>query len=185
MVSAGLAGVGLLALTQVWVLSVFTQTGLPRVQEPLTGSSLAPIASAALLAVLAGALALLALRGRAIYLISVIWLVAAITTGVSAISALVDPETAAMATSKTPISVELGAVSTSVAYFWPVTLVICCSLLVACGVALAVKTRSAKTTASEPTKYERGSHRIGANDPAAIWDAQDEGLDLTEKKNQP
>lgn len=182
--SAGLAGVGLLALTQVWVLSVFTQTGLPRVQEPLTGSSLSPIASAALLVVLAAALALLALRGRTIYLISALWVLAAMATGFSAIRVLIDPKAVALATAKTPISVESGAASVNVAHFWPVTLIICCLLIITCGVALATKTRSAKSTAAKPTKYERDSHRSGATDPAAIWDAQDEGLDLTEKKNR-
>jgi uncharacterized membrane protein (TIGR02234 family) len=179
------AGIALLCLPQVWVRLELVEPGLPVVEEPLTGSAIAQIGSPALLVVLAAALALLAVRGVFVYLIALLWLTAGGASAYAGLTFLLDPNQSALVVSDSKSSSGAELVVATVSYLPAVTYTVACVVVMVIGAWLALVARRPVNEGRKSSKYERDSYQAGDTDHAAIWDAQDAGLDLTDGKSKP
>lgn len=176
--AAPLAAVALLALSQGWATLQISAPGLPAVTELVEGQKLAPLAGAAMLAVLAAALALLALRRWAVYVIAGVMLAAALASTYGAASYLADPLTRALAVAGLRVAPDVSIELTNSGVVWAILLMGAGVGLAGVALSMVLRVRTG-VTADLPTKYERTKPTSGEVGDTAIWDAQDGGMDLT------
>ena len=181
--SALMAAIALLAISQDWATLEIRAPGLPIVVEPLRGQQLAPLAAAAMLAVLAASLALLALRRWAVYVVAVVFISSGLASVYGAARFLANPQDLAVATADLAVAADVLIEVAATGWVWPIFLTVAGLALI--GIALSlVRLMRRRIRTDEPTKYERTQTAGEAPGEAAIWDAQDGGLDLTSDRPQ-
>lgn len=177
-VAALIGAVALLAISQDWASLRIFAPGLPNVVELVSGQELAPLAAAALLAVLAASLALLALRRWAVYLVAGVMALAGLACMYGAVSYLVDPLARAVEVAGLGLAADVTVELATTGTVWPILLIGAGIGLLAVAVSLVVRMRFPGVV-DAPTKYEQAKPAPSESGDAAIWDAQDGGLDLT------
>jgi uncharacterized membrane protein (TIGR02234 family) len=177
------AAISLLAIAQDWAVLRISATGLPTVTESISGQQLAPLAAAVMLVVLAASLALLALRRWAVYLVVTVFLADSLTSIYGGVSYLTSPLARALGAANLGLAPDSGVTLEATGSAWPFVLIGSAVGLIGVSLSLIAQMRKRDSLALA-TKYERSMPHVDPQGDAAIWDAQDDGLDITGERPQ-
>ncbi len=178
------AGTALMAYLPVWVSFAAGSIGLPTLHSSFTGRQVVPVAAALALVVLAGSVAVWALRGVWVRIAGAVLVLASGAMAFASIAFIADP-LSAFKTARDASGVgagELGATTTSVttSMWWAVALA---GGLVAFMAALVVTGHRGRWDGMS-ARYARAEVDSSTDRPvprtgAAAWDALDRGDDPT------